>query len=56
MTAPTTFEAAEPTCVNCNQEESDHCDTCEVCISDNEQVLFEGMWLCGVCLQDEMTD
>jgi hypothetical protein len=56
MPAPTTFEAAEPTCVNCNEEESEHCDTCYVCISGNEQVLFRSMWICGTCLADEMTD
>ena len=57
MSAPTTFEADEPTCVNCNEEESaGHCDNCYVCIDSQEQVLFRSMWICGTCLADEMTD
>jgi hypothetical protein len=51
MPAPTTFEADEPTCVNCNTWlEVGHCDNCKVCIDIQEQLSYEGSWICGPCL------
>ena len=43
------WEADEPTCVNCNEVESDHCDNCETCVPGSEQMLSDGDWVCEAC-------